>query len=155
MAKRPDLLLLDEPMANLDPLARTRLLQALMGTVAERGTTLLLSSHIISELEPICDYLVILSSSTVQVAAPIAELLAGHRLLVGPADQDVPPGAEVVTTTRSEREATLLVRVPTPLPGPQWRDLQPSLEEIVLGYLSYPGARTCAGGASPVPGGAA
>jgi ABC-2 type transport system ATP-binding protein len=73
MAKRADLLLLDEPVASLDPLARMRLLQALMASVADRGTTVLLSSHIISELEPVCEYLIILSSSKVQVAARICE----------------------------------------------------------------------------------
>ncbi len=142
MAKQPDLLLLDEPVASLDPLARTRLLQALMGLVAERGTTVLLSSHIISELEPVCDYLIILSSSRVQLAAKTDDLLAEHRLLVGPASEAVPSEAQVIATTRTPRQTTLLVRGSLPAPGPGWQHLQPSLDEVVVAYLSNPDAQS-------------
>ncbi len=140
MAKRPDLLLLDEPVASLDPLARKRLLQALMGTVAERGITVFLSSHIIGELEPVCDYLIILSSSRVQLAGRIDDLLAGHRLLVGPRRDQPPPGVEVIATSSTSRQTTFLVRgalsSPPPALGTDWQSIQPDLEEVVIAYLS-------------------
>ena len=91
LAKRPDFLLLDEPVASLDPLARKRLLQVLMGTVADRGTTVFLSSHIISELEPVCNYLIVLSSSRVQMAGSVEDLLADHWLLVDLRSINHPP----------------------------------------------------------------
>jgi ABC-2 type transport system ATP-binding protein len=142
MAKRPDLLLLDEPVASLDPLARKRLLQVLMGTVAERGTTVFLSSHIISELEPVCDYLIVLSSSRVQTAGRIDELLANHRLLVGPGRDQPPEGLEVIAVTQTSRQASYLVRGTPPTLGAEWQDLQPDLEEVVIAYLSNPDAHT-------------
>ena len=142
MAKRPDLLLLDEPVASLDPLARKRLLQVLMGTVAERGTTVFLSSHIISELEPVCDYLIVLSASRVQTAGNIDELLAHHRLLVGPRRDQPPDGLEVIAVTQTSRQSSYLVRGTSPTLGAEWQDLQPDLEEVVIAYLSNPDAHT-------------
>lgn len=136
MAKKPDLLLLDEPVASLDPLARKRLLQALMGTVADHGTTVFLSSHIVSELEPVCDYLVILSASRVLLAGRIDDLLADHHLLVGPHDHNPLPDVDVVSTTRTSRQTTLLVRGALPTLDSKWQCLQPDLEEVVIAYLA-------------------
>ena len=110
MGKRPDLLLLDEPVASLDPLARRRLLETLLGTVAEQGTTVFLSSHIISELEPVCDHLIILSSSSVRISGATDELLVEHAVLVGPSDEPSPSGVEIISTRKAERQSTLLVR---------------------------------------------
>src|SRR5947209_4969186 len=83
LAKRPELLLLDEPVASLDPLARREFLQSLMEAVADGGLTVVLSSHILADLERVCDHLVILSRSTVQLAGPIDEIVAAHRVLTG------------------------------------------------------------------------
>ncbi len=135
MGKRPDLLILDEPVASLDPLARRQLMQTLMGTVADRGTTVFLSSHIVSELEPVCDNLIILSASRVQIAGTIDSLLAEHRLLVGPAAAGPPIGLDVISESRAGRQLTLLVRGIPSAPGPGWQVLEPNLEEVVLGYL--------------------
>jgi len=144
MAKRPDLLLLDEPVASLDPLARQRLLQALMGTVAEHGTTVFLSSQIVSELEPVCDYLIILSSSRVQTAGSTEDLLARHWLVTGPKVDGPPAGVEVISTTSTNRQVSYLVRgEPTSMP-PQTQRLQPDLEEVVIAYLSNPDASMAA-----------
>lgn len=150
IGKRPDLLLLDEPVASLDPLARRQLLETLLATVAERGTTVFLSSHIISELEPVCNYLIVLSASRVQIAGGIDDLLAGHRLLVGPQRDEAPPGVEVIATTRTSRQTTFLIRGPSPSLGPDWQSLQPDLEEVVIAYLSNPDAHH----STPVEGGA-
>ncbi len=136
MGKQPDLLLLDEPVANLDPLARRQLLSTLMGTVAERGTTVLLSSHIVSELEPVCDHLIILSTSHVQIAGSIEWLLTNHRVLVGPRVGESPAGVDVISSATTGRQTTLLVRGSAPHVGPDWQDLEPGLDEIVLAYLA-------------------
>src|SRR5215475_13517623 len=96
LAKRPDLLLLDEPLASLDPLARREFLRTLMDAVAESGLTVLLSSHIIGDLERVCDYLVILSAARVQLAGDIQEIQRTHKRLLGPR-QDVEAVASVHT----------------------------------------------------------
>jgi ABC-2 type transport system ATP-binding protein len=149
MAKRPDLLLLDEPVASLDPLARQRQFAALMGMVAERGTTVLLSSHIISELEPVCDSLVLLSASRVQLAGRIDDLLAGHTLLVGPpADRSV-RGLDVVSRADTSRQSTVLVRGAPPPLGEAWQVLRPNLDELIVAYMANPRAGTGADDGSP------
>lgn len=136
MAKRPDLLLLDEPVASLDPLARRQLLETLLGTVAERGTTVFLSSHIVSELEPVCDNLIILSSSSVRIAGSIEDLLDEHYVLVGARDKPNPWGVEIISIRHAARQSTLLVRGHPEDIGPSWKVLKPDLDEIVLAYLS-------------------
>jgi len=137
MAKRPDLLLLDEPVASLDPPARRQLLQTLMGTVAERGTTVFLSSHIVSELEPVCDYLIILSDSHVQVTGSIESLLSEHAIIVGTRPAPPLPGVEVISSSETGRQSTLLVRGSLGELGDEWQVVQPDLDAIVLSYLSH------------------
>ena len=137
MGKIPDLLLLDEPVASLDPLARRQLLETLLADVADRGTTVFLSSHIVSELEPLCDNLIILSASTVRVSGSIEELLQQHRVLIGPSDTATPPGVEVISARRAARQSTLLVKGRPQSPGPNWQVLTPGLDEIVLAYLEH------------------
>lgn len=152
MGKRPDLLLLDEPVASLDPLARRQLLQTLMGTVAERGTTVFLSSHIVSELEPVCDRLIILSASRVQLSGTVESILADHRLLVGPRPAPPMPDVDVISSTETGRQSTLLVRgVPTAI-GSDWEVVQPDLDAIVLAYLEGTPAHTDRGGGQAMAG---
>jgi ABC-2 type transport system ATP-binding protein len=146
LAKSPDLLLLDEPAANLDPLVRRQLFEVLLGTVAERESTILLSSHIISELEPICDRLIILSDSRVQLADTVDAVLAEHRVLVGPPDGAVPSGIEVISNRPAERQSTLLVRGGLEEIGSSWQVLEPDLDEIVRAYLAQ---RMPTNGSSP------
>lgn len=136
IAKRPELLLLDEPVAALDPVAREGLMQILLRAVVEDGTTVLLSSHAIADLATVCDFVIILSASRVHVADDLEYVLASHRLLVGPHDSGgAPPGAVVVSTTHAERQTNLLVRVDEPIRDPGWRVVEPTLEEIVIAYL--------------------
>jgi ABC-2 type transport system ATP-binding protein len=136
LGKRPDLLLLDEPAASLDPLARRHLWSTLMEALAERSLTVVISSHILSELEPVCDHLVVLSGGRAQLTGDIDEVRSWHRLLVGPHGAPVPPGSDVVSTASTPRQDTVVVRggVP-PAPGTGWEVFEPSLEEIVLAYL--------------------
>jgi ABC-2 type transport system ATP-binding protein len=138
LAKRPRLLLLDEPVASLDPLARREFLQALMGGVADEGTTVLLSSHLLGDLERVCDHLIVLNAGRVQVLGGVEELVADHRLLVGAADL-APHGLTVVQERRTDRQASLLVRGYDPTVthiDPQWTVHDVSLEDLVLAYLA-------------------
>ena len=137
LAKRPDLLLLDEPLASLDPLARREFLRTLLDATVESGLTVLLSSHIIGDLERVCDYLIILSASYVQLEGDIQEIGRTHKRLVGPR-QEVDAIASVHTvieTSQTERQTTLLVRINGPLFDPSWEVQEVSLEDIVLAYL--------------------
>jgi ABC-2 type transport system ATP-binding protein len=143
LAKRPDVLLLDEPVASLDPLARREFMQSLMEAVADGDLTVLLSSHVIAELERVCDHLVILAAGGVQLAGSIDGILDSHRLLIGPrADTTRLARANaIIEQTHSERQTTLLVRRPAPVYGEGWQVSEAGLEEIVLGYLGQPSAR--------------
>ncbi len=144
LAKRPDLLLLDEPVASLDPLARREFLQALMGSVADDGTTILLSSHLLADLERVCDYLVVLRSARVQVLGAVEDLLASHKLLIGPRRE--PPGAAtVIRASHTDRQSTLLVRAKGPIHDPAWSVHDVSLEDLVLAYLADASAGTLPG----------
>ena len=145
LAKRPELLVLDEPVASLDPLARRTFLAELMGEVAASELTVLLSSHVIADLEHRCDYLVILSDSRVQVLGDVDDLLASHAVLIGPADGPAPDGVTVVTSQRTERQRSLTVRMDGPMRSPGWETHPISLEDLVLAYLGAPDAGTLPG----------
>lgn len=138
LAKRPDLLVLDEPLANLDPLARHEVMSGLMAAVADSGMTVVLSSHVMSDLTDTCDWLVVLNGGRVQVTGDIDDLLATHRLLTGPADLRVPASATVVEDTRTDRQATVLVRGHVAALDPRWTARGIGLEELVLSYLRRP-----------------
>jgi ABC-2 type transport system ATP-binding protein len=121
LAKRPRLLLLDEPMADLDPLVRHDLTRLLMETVATDGLTVVVSSHVLAELASICDHLVLLAVGSVQLAGDTEALLASHKLLVGPRRD--PPRAgphQVVAASHTDRQTTLLVRTAGPIHDPAW-----------------------------------
>jgi ABC-2 type transport system ATP-binding protein len=142
LGKRPELLLLDEPVARLDPLARREFMQGLTEAVAEDGISVLLSSHVIGDVERVCDYLIIISQGHVQVAGDIDALLGSHHLLVGPRVDDSvrPPGVDVVKATHTERQSSLWVRGAVPHMPDGWREEALPLEELVITYLSVPGA---------------
>jgi ABC-2 type transport system ATP-binding protein len=145
LAKRPRLLLLDEPIAALDPLARHEFMQALMGAVAETGTTVLLSSHLLADLERACDYLIVLQTAHVQLSGPVDDLLDGHRTLVGPrTDTDQVPGVtEVIRASHTDRQSTLLARTDGNLPtDPAWSVHDVTLEDLVLAYLAKADTRS-------------
>jgi ABC-2 type transport system ATP-binding protein len=137
LAKRPKLLLLDEPVAALDPLAREDLMQILLESVEENGTTVLLSSHAVADLATVCDYVIFLSASRVQFAGELDHVLAVHRLLVGPVGTESTSldEATIISSITAGRQSTLLVRCEQPLLDPAWEVLEPTLEEIVLAYL--------------------
>ncbi|MGC4808558.1 ABC transporter ATP-binding protein [Micromonospora sp. DT233] len=142
IAKRPDLLVLDEPLADLDPLARHDVTSGLMAAVAETGMTVLLSSHVVPDLKDTCDWLVVLNGGRVQVSGDIDDLLSEHRLLTGPADGAEAVAARLPVVTRSSigRQATLLVRGAGAVPDRRWTERSLSLEDLVLTYLRDPDA---------------
>lgn len=154
MAKRPEMLVLDEPVASLDPLARREFLQILMEEVAEHQTTVLLSSHLIEDLERVSDYLVLLARGAVQVAGEVADLLESHRLLIGPRrDEPRIPGAVVVRHSDSDRQTTLLIRTRRPVHDPAWQVRAVGLQDLVLAYMAQPSARALPGPELPVAAG--
>ena len=146
LAKRPELLLLDEPVASLDPLARREFLNALMEAVSETGLTVILSSHIVAELERVCDHLVILAQARAELAGPIDEIVAGHRLLTGPRTDAVAVARmhDVIRERHTERQTTLLVRADGHVYDADWELHEVDLEEIVLAYLGYGASRPLA-----------
>jgi ABC-2 type transport system ATP-binding protein len=142
LAKQPRLLLLDEPVASLDPLARREFLNAVTDAAANDGITVVLSSHIVAELERVCDHLVTITGGETQLAGPIAEILASHRLLTGSrSDASAAQVPNVVRENHTARETMLLVRDNGPIHNNCWSQRELSLEEIVLAYLD-PAAST-------------
>jgi ABC-2 type transport system ATP-binding protein len=148
LARRPRLLVLDEPVAMLDPVARHDFMATVLAAAADDGMSVVLSSHVLAELERVADYLILLSRGRVQVAGEVEDLLASHRMLTGPA-AEAGKFAErpVVHVRRGAAQAHLLVRadVDDPVP-PGWEAHPVGLEELTLAYLREPGA-----GALPGP----
>jgi ABC-2 type transport system ATP-binding protein len=144
MAKRPELLILDEPVASLDPLARREFLRGLMETVAEQGLSVVLSSHLVADLERVCDYLVVLVASQVRVAGEVSDLLASHHRLSGPRRDPgtLPAGQEVIAERHTDKQSSLLVRTDGPVLDPAWAVTPVSLEDLVLAYMSRAGDET-------------
>ena len=137
IAKRPELLILDEPVAGLDPLARREFLQALMSVVVDHGVSVILSSHLVADLERVCDYLVVLVASRVQVAGEIEQLLSVHHRLSAPRRDGFRPPAswEVIEQSDTERQSTLIVRHDEPVLDPAFTVEQLDLEDLVLSYM--------------------
>jgi ABC-2 type transport system ATP-binding protein len=144
LARRPKLLILDEPLAMLDPLARHDFMAIVLTAMTDEGVSVLLSSHVLPELERVADYLVLLSGGHVQLAGEVDDLLSYHRVLTGPATEADAYAArlDVVLTRRAEAQAHLLVRTGEPAEPtrPGWEAHQVSLEELVMSYLRAPGA---------------
>jgi ABC-2 type transport system ATP-binding protein len=138
LAKRPELLILDEPVASLDPLARREFLRGLMEAVAERGISVVLSSHLVADLERVCDYLIVLVASRVRVAGEVSDLLASHHRLSGPRrDADtLPASQEVIEESHTDKQSVLLVRTGEPVHDPAWSVTPVGLEDMVLAYMS-------------------
>lgn len=142
LAKRPSLLVLDEPLSDLDPLARREVLGALMVDLAERDVTVVLSSHVLADLTRVCDWLVVIDSATVRLCDPIDVLLAGHRQLVGPTElaENLRRRYEVVSETSTGRQAVLLVRGEANelVADGRWEVRMPTLEDLVFAHMKSP-----------------
>jgi ABC-2 type transport system ATP-binding protein len=144
IAKRPELLILDEPVASLDPLARDQFLTDLRDIVTDQELSVVHSSHLVADLERVCDYVIVLAASRVQVAGDVAGLLAGHQLLTGPRCEPAayPPGLRVISARSAGTGTTLLVRDDSPAGArgraPGWAPGPVRLEDLVLGYMNAP-----------------
>ena len=136
LAKQPDLLILDEPLSAVDPLARREFFAGLMESAAGTGVSVILSSHVVGDLERICDHLIVLVASQVRLAGDIDELLASHHQLIGPRrDPATLPDADVITARHTERQTTLVVRARRPVHDPAWTVADIGLEDLVLAYM--------------------
>ena len=142
LGKRPDLLLLDEPTAALDPFARREAMQVLMGIVAESATTVVLSSHSVTDVERVCDHLVILSGGRVVASGELETFRSSHRLLIGQRAEDadlarLAATGEIVRATHSDRQSTVLVRSDSRSPDlDRWAETPISFEDLVIEYLA-------------------
>jgi ABC-2 type transport system ATP-binding protein len=136
LAKKPELFLLDEPTANLDPLARREFLGSMFAACSETGATVLYSSHAVAELERICDYLIVLRSGHLRLAGDIDELRQQHRVICGPDGWPGGGGWQVISQRSTAGRTTALVRRDgARLAGPGLQDAAPTFDELVLGYL--------------------
>jgi len=141
IAKRPELLILDEPVASLDPLARREFLRSLMAAVAEHGTSVVMSSHLVADLERVCDYLVVLVASRVRIAGEVTALLASHHRLSGPRRDPgtLPAGQDVIEESHTDKQSVLLIRTGEPVHDPAWAVTPISLEDLVIAYMNPAG----------------
>lgn len=153
LAKHPQILLLDEPLASLDPFARREFLQTLMEGVADEGITVVLSSHLLTDLERVCDRMMVLAGGKFRLIGDTHELMATHRVLIGSVGRPSSTAgvAQVLSESRTDRQTTLLVRTNGPIADPGWMVQEPSLEDIVLTYLDPRSARDMAGELHAVP----
>ena len=138
IAKRPEFLILDEPVASLDPLARREFLQGLMEATVEHELSVLISSHLVADLERVCDYLIVLHDSRVQICGDVDDLLTTHRLLTGPRRDaaDLPAGWQVISASHTDRQSTLLIHSAEPVSDAGWTVAEISMEDLVLAYMS-------------------
>jgi len=153
VAKRPELLLLDEPVASLDPLARREFLQRLMEIVVDQHLTVVLSSHLLADVERVCGHLIVLAAGEVVLAGEVEELLAAHRVLSGPSHDPrrLPADQQVIQASHTDRQTTLLVRTTRPILDPAWTVSDVGLEELVLAYMSRSNPPLQPGGPGTVP----
>lgn len=136
LAKKPRLLVLDEPVASLDPLARRTFLGALMGAVAESDLTVLYSTHLLEDLERACDHLAVLAGGELRLDSPIDDVLNDHVVLAGPSDRRLPTGAVALSSTVLGTHAEHLVVLDGALHDPSWMVRPATLEEVVFAHLA-------------------
>jgi ABC-2 type transport system ATP-binding protein len=138
LGKRPALLMLDEPFARLDPLAGREFLQTLMDGVAETGTTVVIASHVVADIERVCDHIVLLANGHVRLEGNVDELLGSHRLLTGARrPMGTIHGVEAMVRERySGRQSTLLVRTNGPVLDPTWQVDEIRLADLLLAYMA-------------------
>jgi ABC-2 type transport system ATP-binding protein len=155
LAKRPRLLLLDEPLAALDPLARREFLTSLADVTVEGEVTVVLSSHLVHDLERVCNHLILLTASRVRLCADIDDVLSTHRVLVGPRRNtaELERLFNVVKATQTERQSRVLIRLDGPVLDPAWEVSEIGLEDIILAYMAQDealraGSLSIAGGAA-------
>ncbi|WP_433265356.1 ATP-binding cassette domain-containing protein [Actinosynnema sp. CS-041913] len=140
IGSRPTVLMLDEPLANLDPLARREVTAELLSEVDETGMTVLLSTHVVAELGGVADYLLLLAHGRLLAGGDLDELLARHVSYAGPRSEVPPALGEVVEARHRGSQSTFLVKLPEGQPRPvvagQWTERPVTLEDYVLAQLA-------------------
>ncbi|MGW0838133.1 ABC transporter ATP-binding protein [Streptomyces prunicolor] len=151
-AKRPELLIFDEPVAALDPLARRGFMQNLMEFVAELGASVILSSHLLGDLERVCDHVIVLGEGRVQLAGEADDLVGEHYRLVGAQGDfdDLPAGIEVIQEGHTDRQSTLIVRSAEPIPHFITEAAHLDLEDVILAYMSRSANASVTGSAQQI-----
>jgi len=137
LAKKPKLLLLDEPVAALDPLARHDFLASLAQAATE-GLTVVMSSHLLADLERVSDHVIVLASGKTQLCDNLEAIVGEHRLLVGPREhaKNLGDSITIIHETDTAKQSTLLVRLaPGATMPPDWQRHNPNIEEIILAYM--------------------
>ena len=142
LAKRPEVLLLDEPVAALDPLARRAFLSSLAEAVDGGELTVVLSSHLLHDLERVCDHVILLAASRAQLCDDIDVVLESHKCLVGPRSNSAGAVFDVVKAVHTERQSRLLVHIKAPLTSSAWDVSDVGLEDVVLAYMGDDGSVT-------------
>jgi ABC-2 type transport system ATP-binding protein len=137
LAKQPRVLMLDEPVAALDPLARRGFLSTLSEAVADGDLTVILSSHLVADLERVCDHLIVLSEAQTLLADELDRVLATHRLLIGPRRDTAALERDhtVLHIEKTHRQVSAWVKLHGPLQDPTWQVEELGLEDIMLAYL--------------------
>jgi ABC-2 type transport system ATP-binding protein len=137
LAKQPQILMLDEPVAALDPLARREFLASLTEAVAGGDLSVVLSSHLLHDLERVCDHVILLASAKTQLCEEIDDVLASHRMLVGPKRPlaGLESSITVIKSTSTSNQLRLVVRVDGPVLDPSWEISELGLEDIILAYM--------------------
>jgi ABC-2 type transport system ATP-binding protein len=138
LGARPSLLLLDEPLANLDPVARREVTGELLAEVADSDMTVVLSTHVVAELAGVGDHLLLLRDGRCTLDGDVEELLSQHARLTGPRSEAPPVEGQVVLSQHTERQSTFVIRTvlgsETPVAAP-WQAQPLTLEDLVLAYL--------------------
>ncbi|WP_426594164.1 ABC transporter ATP-binding protein [Cellulomonas sp. McL0617] len=137
LARRPRLLVLDEPTAALDPLARHDFMATVMTAMADDGVSVLLSSHVLAELERVTDRLVLISHGQVRIDGAVDDLLGSHRLLTGPTAHTPGPGWQTIQAAGAGAQQHVLARTIHGAP-PATADFESrpvTLEELAMAYL--------------------
>lgn len=136
LAKKPKLLLLDEPVAALDPLARHDFLSSLSQAVADGGLTVVMSSHLLADLERVSDHVIVLASGKTQLCDNIENILGEHKILIGPRNNNKFDGVTIIHETHTAKQSTLLARIIKGAKVPSgWQKHEPNIEEIILAYM--------------------
>ena len=144
LGRHPDLLILDEPLARLDPIARNRFMKIVLEAALEEGVSVVFSSHAIAELEPVADYLILLKNGQVSVAEDIDTFAKRHRILNGPTHliDSLPRDLKVLDVRSAGRHSQVLVQFDSAvqLMTPEWESDDAQLEELILSYLTHESA---------------
>ncbi|EWM15828.1 ABC transporter ATP-binding protein [Kutzneria sp. 744] len=135
VGSRPSLLVLDEPLSDLDPLARRAVINELLTEVADTGMTMVMSTHVVAELSGVADHLLLLADGALLMSGDVDDLLAEHRVYIGPRSPEPPVPGRIVQASHAGGQSTFVLQGDAPVDEP-WTVRPATLEEVVLARLS-------------------